>query len=88
LFVPTGFTPDATDNNILYVRSPRIATLDFHIFDRWGKEVFVSNSASIGWEGRDKSGTKVNAGVYVYYANATFLDGKARTIHGNVTLLR
>lgn len=88
LFVPTGFTPDAFNNNILFVRSPRVATIDFHIFDRWGKEVFASTNQNVGWDGRDKSGTKVNAGVYAYYVNATFLDGKARTIHGNVTLLR
>lgn len=89
VFVATAFTPNNDmENDVLYIRSPRIAAVDFHIYDRWGKEVFYTNDQTVGWDGRDKSGKELNAGVYVYFAEVVFDNGKTRLVKGNVALLR
>lgn len=89
VFVATAFTPNGDgENDILFVRSPRIATLDFHLFDRWGQEVFTTTDINVGWDGKDKKGKDANVGVYVYYCDVVLTNGTERTIKGNVTLLR
>jgi gliding motility-associated-like protein len=39
---------------------------NMQIFDRWGNLIFESNSSNIGWDGYDKNGRLLPAGVYVY----------------------
>ncbi|HRG11502.1 MAG TPA: gliding motility-associated C-terminal domain-containing protein, partial [Cyclobacteriaceae bacterium] len=39
---------------------------NMQIFDRWGNLIFESNSSNIGWDGYDKNGRILPAGVYVY----------------------
>ncbi len=88
-FVPTAFSPNGDGkNDFLFLRSPRLASVDFRIFDRWGQEMFVTTDQGIGWNGNNKAGTPAVQGVYVYYAVLQFANGKERTIKGNVTLLR
>lgn len=89
LFVPTAFSPDGDGkNDVLFIRSPRVASMEFRIFDRWGQEVFFTSDQNIGWDGNDKNGKPANVGVYVYYAVVVFANEKERTIKGNITLLR
>jgi len=38
------------------------------IFNRWGDSVFVSNSATVGWDGREDD-IDLPAGVYYYVAS-------------------
>lgn len=88
-FVPTAFSPNGDGkNDFLFLRSPRLASVDFRIFDRWGQEMFVTTDQGIGWDGNNKAGTPAVQGVYVYYAVLQFANGKERTIKGNITLLR
>lgn len=88
-FVPTAFSPNADgENDFLFVRSPRLVSLEFRVFDRWGQEMFFTTDQGIGWDGNDKNGKPANVGVYVYYGVLQFANGKERTIKGNVTLLR
>jgi len=88
-FIPTAFTPnDDNSNDILYVRSPRLRTLDFRIYDRWGTEVFATTDVNEGWDGRDKNGNEVDVGIYAYYAIVTFDNGKSKTLKGNVAVLK
>lgn len=89
VFVPNIFTPNNDGlNEGLYVRSIRIATMDFRIFDRWGKEVFYTNDQNIPWTGKDKSGNDLTNGVYVYLLEAVFNNGKERVFKGNITLVK
>lgn len=89
VFVPTAFSPDGDGkNDILYLRSPRVASVEFRIFDRWGQEMFYTTDQGIGWNGTNKNGQAANVGVYVYYAIVVLENGKERTVKGNVTLLR
>lgn len=89
LFIATAFTPNADgQNDILFVRSPRLETIDFRVYDRWGQEVFATTELTEGWDGTNKAGQEMVQGVYVYFIEAQFTNGTSRTIKGNVTLLR
>ncbi len=89
VFIPNIFTPNNDGlNEGLFVRSIRIATMDFRIFDRWGKEVFYTNDQNIPWTGKDKDGNDLTNGVYVYLLEAVFNNGKERVFKGNITLVK
>jgi gliding motility-associated-like protein len=88
LFVPTAFSPNGDNNNdILYVRGNGIASIDFHVFDRWGQEVFISQNQNDGWDGKYK-GKDLQTAVFMYYLNVTYVDGKTETVKGNISLIR
>lgn len=88
-FIPTAFTPNADNlNDLLFVRSSKLVSLDFHIYDRWGNEVFATTDPNVGWDGTDKKGNEVDAGIYVYYAVITFDNGKSKMLKGNVGVIR
>lgn len=56
------------------------------IYSKAGKEVFSSNNPSFGWNGYYNGG-KLSAGVYVYKAAYTFVNGEYYTSEGNITLI-
>jgi len=88
IYIPNIFSPNGDLNNdILYVRSHNIKTMDFNIYNRWGEKVFESKDINKGWDGTYKN-SKCNEGVFVYYLNATLKDNKPIVKKGNVTLIR
>ena len=88
LFVPNIFSPNGDLNNdVLYVRSHNIKTMDFCIYNRWGEKVFESKDINKGWDGTFKD-SKCSEGVFVYYLNATLKNDKQIMKKGNVTLIR
>jgi len=88
VFIPNVFAPNETMyNNILYVRSTCIASMDFLIFDRWGNKVFESQNLNDGWDGTYK-GQAMNTATFVWVLKATLQDGTSIDKKGNVTLVR
>ncbi len=88
VYIPNAFTPNNDGNNdIFLIYGEDIKTLDLKIFNRWGEEVFKTNSQFIGWDGTFK-GLLQNPGVYVYEANITFLDNTQTLKKGAITLIR
>lgn len=86
--VPDIFSPnDDGVNDILYVYGNGITELEFYIYDRSGKKVFESRSQELGWDGKF-NGEPVNAGVFIYFAKITHLNGYQEIIKGDVTLVR
>ena len=98
VYIPNAFTPDGDGRNdrvTIYtgaagqqVRGIRT----FHIFDRWGEEVFEGrnlnlNDESVGWDGTFK-GQPMNPGVFVYVAEVEFIDGSMLQFEGDITLIR
>ncbi|MEO6132993.1 MAG: gliding motility-associated C-terminal domain-containing protein, partial [Saprospiraceae bacterium] len=87
IFLPTGFTPNNDGvNDVLFVRSNFISTLDLHIYNRWGQEVFKTNDKTIGWDGRFK-GERLSPDVFGYFMNITCPNGRTFFKKGNITLL-
>ena len=88
IFVPNIFSPNGDGvNDILYVYSNAIATMDFRIYNQWGQEIFESRSVSTGWDGT-AGGAKQPIGVYIYVLQATMQDGTVVNKKGSVTLIR
>jgi gliding motility-associated-like protein len=88
VFFPTAFSPNEDNNNdILYVRSNYITSMELIIYNRWGQEIFNSDSVNSGWDGRF-NGEELSPDVYAYYLKATCDDGTEINRKGNVSLLR
>ncbi|MBX2963465.1 MAG: gliding motility-associated C-terminal domain-containing protein [Cyclobacteriaceae bacterium] len=62
------------------------------IFDRWGNMIFESRNSPgqplRGWDGYDRNGNLLPAGVYVFKLVLRLVDGQRTTQIGDVTLIR
>ncbi|WP_367390370.1 gliding motility-associated C-terminal domain-containing protein [Lewinella sp. LCG006] len=88
IFVPNAFTPNGDNlNDVLRVEGNVIDEFYFVIYNRWGEEVFATNSQSDGWDGTYK-GKELSSDVYGYYLEVSCFGGERYTAKGNVTLLR
>lgn len=88
IFVPNIFSPNGDQHNdVLYVRGRGIKELNFIVYDRWGEKVFQTDDQNYGWDGYFR-GQKMNPAVFVYYVEATFVDGESTVLKGDVTLIR
>jgi gliding motility-associated-like protein len=88
LFVPNFFSPnDDGVNDQLCVYGKCIEQMYFAIYDRWGEKVFESTDQSKCWNGVFK-GEKMNTAVFVYYLQATLVNGSSITRKGNISLTR
>ena len=61
---------------------------NMQIFDRWGNLIFESNNANQGWDGYDRNGRILPAGVYVYKLTLRLSDGQRTTQIGDITMIR
>jgi gliding motility-associated-like protein len=97
--VPNAFTPNlggpsggqAGNNTFNDVFLPIVKGADefsMQVFDRWGNLVFETNSSQIGWDGYDKNGKLMPAGVYVYRLTIRLSDGQRSTQIGDITMIR
>ncbi|MCP3931084.1 MAG: gliding motility-associated C-terminal domain-containing protein [Bacteroidetes bacterium] len=94
VFIPNAFTPnDDGSNDIFYIFASKKMVKQvntFRIFTRWGDLVFEAsnfypNDSAHGWNGIF-NGTKMNPGVFVYYAEIEFIDGVTKLYKGDVML--
>src|SRR5690606_31279313 len=52
IYLPNAFTPNGDgENDLLFVRGNYITSIDFHIYNRWGQEVFSTTDQSTPWDG-------------------------------------
>ena len=93
IYVPTVFHPGSAENGFFNVFSgPEIKAIqNFHVFDRWGNELFSrddmpTNDPGAGWDGSFRN-QKMQPGVYVYYFEVLVADGSKIKYSGDVTLL-
>ncbi len=94
IYIPNAFSPNNDGINdlfYLYSKNPvRIVTLQ--IFDRWGDMVFESeegftNDPILGWNGKFND-EKMNAAVFVWWAELEYLDGVRERRTGDLVLVR
>lgn len=87
-FIADIFSPNGDGmNDILFVRSSEAETLEFLVFDRWGKLVFESDDVDNGWDGTYK-GKPAESGVYFYSIKMTLTSGEELVEKGDVSLIR
>jgi gliding motility-associated-like protein len=60
---------------------------NLQIYDRWGNLIFESTNSQIGWDGYNKDGRLMPAGVYVYKLTLRFSDSQRTTQVGDVTMI-
>jgi gliding motility-associated-like protein len=88
VFVPNLFSPNGDGaNDVLMVYGNTIATVEMHIYNSWGQEIFVSKDQRQGWDGT-MGGKRQPAGVYVYIVIAKLQNGTTVNKKGNITLIR
>ncbi len=95
IYVPTAFSPNGDEiNGVFKVRSSYEAKIEFEmsIYNRWGEQVFKSQSIYEGWDGTFNN-MPCPIGVYVWVIDASAFDENeffsgATKMMGNVTLLR
>jgi len=89
VYVPTGFTPNSDGKNDLlrglYVGIKKVHY--FRIYNRWGQQIFFTNSLSEGWDGTIR-GVEQQTGTYVWMLRAEDLGGKIYEMKGISTLIR
>jgi gliding motility-associated-like protein len=88
VYLPTIFSPNKDGLNDAYcVLGSCSEFFELTIYNRWGEEVFRSNSPSICWDGKFR-GKDVPTGVYAYKFASTESNGKVNILSGNITLVR
>jgi gliding motility-associated-like protein len=97
--VPNAFTPNPNGpnggvstngsfNDVFLPIVKGVEEFNMQIYDRWGNLVFESNSANIGWDGYNKDGRLMPAGVYVYKLTVRLSDNQRSTQIGDITMIR
>jgi gliding motility-associated-like protein len=97
--MPNAFTPTQTGssggvpgsgtfNDVFLPIMRGVQEFQMQIFDRWGTLLFESKDKNIGWDGYDKNGRALPAGVYVYKLVLRLSDGQRTTKIGDVTLIK
>ena len=88
IYMPNAFAPLGKNNifsPILNVEG--VKTFSFVIFNRWGEQIFSSDTPTDGWDGKYK-GTYVQQGAYAYVVNVTDDSGKHIQAKGTVMVVR
>jgi gliding motility-associated-like protein len=99
--IPNAFTPnpggpnggfpndaDGSQNDVFLPITKGVKEFQMQIFDRWGNLVFESLQQTRGWDGYDRNGNLVPAGVYVYKLVLRMANDQRTTQVGDVTLIR
>lgn len=94
VYIPNAFSPDGNiinDRFTLYGDSKVKMIRLMRIYDRWGGMMFQANDIppndpQFGWDGRTR-GIPVELGVYVYYFEVEFTDGRIETFKGDVNVI-
>ncbi len=97
--IPNAFTPSSnggnggvfnyadTDNDVFHPIIIGAEDYELNIFNKWGELLFISKDVNIGWDGYYRNELS-KQDVYVYKIKVKFIDGRAESFVGDVTLLR
>ncbi|MCC6753805.1 MAG: gliding motility-associated C-terminal domain-containing protein [Saprospiraceae bacterium] len=95
IYVPNAFSPNGDQINDffrIFAIDEQIVVKEFVIYDRWGNEVYNSESQPMsshrGWDGTALNGDKMAPGVYLYRVVVEVPGSGSRNIAGDVTLIR
>jgi gliding motility-associated-like protein len=88
LSVPNVFTPNGDgSNDLFFIPSKGLASLEVLIFNRWGIQVASINAPNGYWDGKTSSGDAPD-GTYFFILNAKGMDGKEHNAQGYLLLSR
>jgi gliding motility-associated-like protein len=96
VFAPNAFYPGSTVdcpdgdpgcNRVFKISAAGYASIEIFVFNRWGQQVFYTNDANQGWDGKFR-GEPAPQDVYIYQVNATSFNGKKYKYSGSITMCR
>ncbi|MGV3612583.1 MAG: gliding motility-associated C-terminal domain-containing protein [Fluviicola sp.] len=87
VFSPNNSGPEANNTFGLLGTLPCLETYQLLIFNRWGEQVFETQSSELLWDGTFK-GKPQNSGVYFYRLDMKLVNGEEVKKSGNLTLVR
>lgn len=89
VFIPSAFSPNADGrNDELFIQHRLLEQFTFSVFNRFGEEVFQTNSPDFRWDGRTPTGYAIREGVYVYRMRARDVLGNFTEKTGTITVIR
>lgn len=65
-WIPNAFSPNQDGRNETFRFENVPSPITLMVFDRWGQMVYFSDDYQHDWDGRDLSGTPLEAGIYTY----------------------
>lgn len=90
-------SPGTSEDGVV-IRCPRfVKQVDFHVYNRWGKEVYALNTTeedmlTIEWNGFDNNGHELSSGIYYFTAKVTFntlrIENREKDFHGWVHIVK
>lgn len=87
VYIPNTFTPNGdTKNDVFYVQGYGLKEIKLRVFNRWGQQIFESDSTNPGWDGKF-NGVACEQGVYVYSVEAVSMGGQNYRKVGHVNLI-
>jgi gliding motility-associated-like protein len=88
VMVPTGFTPDLSENRYFWPKFKGIKSLEMFIFNLWGNMVYQTTDINAsGWDGT-LNGHALPAGQYVYRINMISVEDESIVKSGKILLIR
>ncbi|MFC3878886.1 PKD domain-containing protein [Algoriphagus namhaensis] len=88
VMVPTGFTPQSTENKFFLPKHKGLVSIELLIFNSWGGVIFRTDDLQTeGWDGR-LDGKLMDAGFYVFRFDGVATDGEKVTRTGKFKLIR
>lgn len=88
IFAPNAFTPNGDGKNDFFeIKGLHLKDFELFIFDRWGQQIFASNSVGNMWDGT-VNGEPGMPGTYVWMLKIKGFDRREEFMKGAVHLLR
>ena len=91
VYLPNVIDVRSSNNNRFYIQTAQneMITYSLSVYDRWGNQVFLSesilsNDADSGWDGQHQNGIEISQGVYVY----KIVTEEGEVISGDILVLR
>jgi gliding motility-associated-like protein len=84
LYIPNAFTPNGDGiNDIFSIFGNEIAQFELIIFNRWGEQLFESQSLDNSWSGKNAP-----TGIYTYKISVEYTNNRRESRTGKVMLIR
>ena len=88
-YFPNAFSPNNDGHNEQYKPYMKgIKSIDFKVWDRWGKLQYNSTVLNLSWDGKNNEGTPLISGAYIFEATLISNEGRQFFVKGDITILR
>ncbi|NNV53971.1 gliding motility-associated C-terminal domain-containing protein [Limnovirga soli] len=86
---PTAFTPNGDGRNDYFkvLTSYSFEAYHFKVYNRWGQQVFETNTPSVGWDGTINGKLQPAASSYIWYCSYKKA-GQTHQLKGTIILIR